>query len=215
MTDDDWWSWGQPQPQPPQQQQHHPQRKMFDCCSKDLKQLKMVLSFLVSNSRPSTPPLPPDTTYPQPPRDDKDKYTQKDKYKAKDARNSSVLMYIGCNTLWLIPFVHQYKDKDKDKYNKHCQRHNGPRNWLHNLATIWRHLHILQIWPPDGATCITCKYGQQMAPFTLVANLASRWRHLHKLQIWPPDGATCISCKYGHQMAPLAWVANLATRWRH
>ena len=67
---------------------------------------KMVLSFLVSNSRPSTPPLPPDTTYPQPPRDDKDKYTQKDKY--KDARNSSVpvLMYIGCNALWLMSFVH-------------------------------------------------------------------------------------------------------------
>ena len=59
------------------------------------------------------------THYPQTPRDDndKDKYTQKDKYKDKDARNSSVpvLMYIGCNVLWLISFVHQYKDKDKDK----------------------------------------------------------------------------------------------------
>ena len=39
------------------------------------------------------------------------------KYKDKDARNSSVpvLMYIGCNALWLISYVHQYKDKDKDK----------------------------------------------------------------------------------------------------
>ena len=44
-----------------------------------------------------------DTHYPQTPRDDndKDKYTQKDKYKDKDAGNSSVpvLMYIGCNAL--------------------------------------------------------------------------------------------------------------------
>ena len=60
-----------------------------------------------------------DTHYPQTPRDDndKDKYTQKDKYKDKDAGNSSVpvLMYIGYNVLWLISFVHQYKDKDKYK----------------------------------------------------------------------------------------------------
>ena len=78
------------------------------------------------------------THYPQTPRDDndKDKYTQKDKYKDKDARNSSVpvLMYIGCNALWLISFVHQYKDKYKDKdkdkekdkdkdKNTHCGTH--------------------------------------------------------------------------------------------
>ena len=25
-----------------------------------------------------------------------------------------------------------------------------------NMATRWRHLHRLQIWPPDGATCISC-----------------------------------------------------------
>ena len=45
------------------------------------------------------------------------------KYKDKDARNSSVpvLMYIGCNALWLISYAHQYKDKDKDKVLK---RHN-------------------------------------------------------------------------------------------
>ena len=77
----------------------------------------MVLSFEVSDSRPSTPPLPPDTTYPQPPRDDKDKYTQKDKYEDKGAGNSSgpVLMCIGSDALWLISLVHQCKDKDKDK----------------------------------------------------------------------------------------------------
>ena len=33
-----------------------------------------------------------------------------------------------------------------------------------NLATKWYHLHQLQIWPPDCATCITCKFDHQMAP---------------------------------------------------
>ena len=33
-----------------------------------------------------------------------------------------------------------------------------------NLATIWRHLHKLQIWPPDGTICISCKFGHQMTP---------------------------------------------------
>ena len=47
------------------------------------------------------------------------------------------------------------------------------------LAKTWRHLHYLQIWPPDGATCISCKYGHQMAPLALVANLATIWHHLH------------------------------------
>ena len=65
----------------------------------------------------------------------------------------------------------------------------------------------------DSVTWI--KFGNKMAPLTLVANLATRWCHLHQLQIWPPDSATCISCKFCHQMAPLALVANLATRWRH
>ena len=52
--------------------------------------------------------------------------------------------------------------------------------WLGlNLATTWHLLHYLQFWPPDGATCISCKFGHQLAPFELVANLATRWRHLH------------------------------------
>ena len=84
-----------------------------------------------------------------------------------------------------------------------------------NLATRWRHLHWLQIWLPDGATCIGCKFGHQMAPLALVTNLATRWRHLHWLQIWPPDGTTCISCKFGHQMAQLASVQNLVISWRY
>ena len=84
-----------------------------------------------------------------------------------------------------------------------------------NLATKWHHLHQLQIWPPDCATCISCKFDHQMAPLALVAKLATRWRHLHELQIWPQDGTTCISCNIDHQMAPLALVANLPTRWRY
>ena len=42
--------------------------------------------------------------------------------------------------------------------------------WCHlialvaNLATIWRHLHWFQFWPPDGAISISCKFGHQMAP---------------------------------------------------
>ena len=59
------------------------------------------------------------------------------------------------------------------------------------LATRWRHLHELQIWPQDGTTCISCNIDHQMAPLALVANLPTRWRYLHCFQSWPPD---CISC---------------------
>ena len=84
--------------------------------------------------------------------------------------------------------------------------------WLGlNLLTLWHHFHQLQIWPPDGATCISCKFDHQMAPLALVANLATRWRHLHWLQIWPPDGATCIS--WLHQL--FALLPMLATRLHH
>ena len=68
-----------------------------------------------------------------------------------------------------------------------------------NLATRWSHLHMLQIWPPDGTTCISCKFGHQMA---LVQNLVISWRHLHCFQSWPPDCVTCI--------ATLPWIALLA-----
>ena len=65
----------------------------------------------------------------------------------------------------------------------------APLALVANLATRWRHLHYLQIWPPDGATCISCKFGHQMAPLALVANLATRW---HWFKIWSSAGATCI-----------------------
>ena len=41
-----------------------------------------------------------------------------------------------------------------------------------NLVTRWRHLHKLQIWPPDGATFISCKFGHQMAPLHKSTSLA-------------------------------------------
>ena len=60
------------------------------------------------------------------------------------------------------------------KIKKHCQRHNGPRNWLRNFDWTWQH---------HGTTCINCKFGHQIAPLALVANMATRWRHLQWLQI--------------------------------
>ena len=53
---------------------------------------------------------------------------------------------------------------------KHCQRHNGPRNWLRNLDWTWQQY---------GTTYISCKFDHLMAPLTLVANLATCWHHLH------------------------------------
>ena len=50
-----------------------------------------------------------------------------------------------------------------------------------NWATRWLHLHYFQIWPPDGATCISYKFGYQMAPLALVPNLATSCRHLSHL----------------------------------
>ena len=48
-----------------------------------------------------------------------------------------------------------------------------------NLATRWRNLHQLKIWPQDGATYISCKFGHQMVPLALFANSATRWHQLH------------------------------------
>ena len=64
------------------------------------------------------------------------------------------------------------------------------------LATRWRHLHQLQIWPPDGTTCISSKSGHQMAQLALVQNLVIRWRHLHCLQSWPPGCITALLLRW-------------------
>ena len=84
-----------------------------------------------------------------------------------------------------------------------------------NLATRWRYLHQLQIWPPGGATCISCKLAHQVAPLALVQNLVIRWRHLHWFQSWPSGGATCRSYKFGHQVASLALPHCLGLPYWH
>ena len=51
----------------------------------------------------------------------------------------------------------------------------------------------LQMWPPDGTSCISCRFGQKLALLELVTSLATKWCHLHYYQFWPPGGATCIA----------------------
>ena len=53
----------------------------------------------------------------------------------------------------------------------------APLALVANFSIRWRHLNKLQIWPRDGATCISCNFDHQMAPLALVANLATRWCH--------------------------------------
>ena len=43
----------------------------------------------------------------------------------------------------------------------------APPALVSNLATRWRHLHKLQIWPPDGTTCITYKFSYQAESLAL------------------------------------------------
>ena len=52
---------------------------------------------------------------------------------------------------------------------------------LANLVNInrWYHMHLFEIHPPGGVTCIRKKFGHQVAPLALVRNLAIRWRQLH------------------------------------
>ena len=47
------------------------------------------------------------------------------------------------------------------------------------LATRWRYLNCLSTWPPDGTTCISCRFGQQLALLELVTSLVTKWCHLH------------------------------------
>ena len=68
-----------------------------------------------------------------------------------------------------------------------------------NLVTRWRYLYQLQIGPPDGATCISCKLGG-------ATSIGSKVGH------HVGYGDTCISDKFGHQVASLAlpWIVLLA-----
>ena len=47
----------------------------------------------------------------------------------------------------------------------------APLALVANMATRWHHLHELQIWPPDGATCISRKFAHQIALLVLTTRL--------------------------------------------
>ena len=79
--------------------------------------------------------------------------------------------------------------------------------WVHNLRNFFQpklfQIHLsqnqmtllarLSIWPPDGATCIGCKFGHQVAQPAITATLATRCYHLHCHITWDcPIGI--ISC---------------------
>ena len=66
-----------------------------------------------------------------------------------------------------------------------------PLALLANLATKWRHLHSFQFWPqdgtlhwlhirpPDGTTCISCKFAHQMVLLALLSKFTTRLHHLY------------------------------------
>ena len=58
------------------------------------------------------------------------------------------------------------------------------------------HQVVYLVWLQGGATCISCKFGFQMALLALLVNVANSPA--------PPGGATCIGYKFGHQVATLA-----------
>ena len=59
------------------------------------------------------------------------------------------------------------------------------------LATRCLYLNWLRKWPPDGTTCISCRFSQQLAFLQYVKILAIKWCHL------------------------LAQDSIFATRWHH
>ena len=80
-----------------------------------------------------------------------------------------------------------------------------------NLTTRWRHQHWFQIWPPGGATCISYKFGHQMAPLASVAISTNSWHHWYSILWWGNfDNIwhTCIAFQFAHHLASLALVAN-------
>ena len=56
---------------------------------------------------------------------------------------------------------------------------------LANLVNRWHHMHMLEIQPQSGTTCISKKFGHQMAPFALVRNLANMWLNFQQMHVVP------------------------------
>ena len=76
------------------------------------------------------------------------------------------------------PKVPSQRNHSRDTLNtKHCQRHNGPRVLSPWLAKSFS-TKIISNWfqsEPDGIrTCISCKFGHQMALLALVVNFATK-----------------------------------------
>ena len=72
-----------------------------------------------------------------------------------------------------------------------------PLALVENLATRWCHLHWLKILQPDDATCISWKFGHQMA--SLAWSSGDIPCKLQCFQSWPSGRVTCITT--------LPWIA--------
>ena len=59
----------------------------------------------------------------------------------------------------------------------------APLPLIPNLVTRWCHLNWFQIWSPDGITCISSKFGHQMAPLALVTIATLPWIVLLTLSV--------------------------------
>ena len=80
-------------------------------------------------------------------------------------------------------------------------------------------LHYIQIWPTDGATCISYKFSHQMALVALVTNLVllaqSGWVTFIDIITWYWVGIIRQIYIILFSIRSLALVLILAIRWRH
>ena len=72
-------------------------------------------------------------------------------------------------------------------------------------------LETFEICSTGGATCISCKFGHQVAQLALVQHLVIRWRHLHCFQSWPPGWVTCIATLPGITLLALSVSIELVS----
>ena len=59
--------------------------------------------------------------------------------------------------LVLVPLTNRWRHKHCSTFSQHVMSF----ALVPILATSWRYLHWLQVWPPGGATCISSKFCQQ------------------------------------------------------
>ena len=88
----------------------------------------------------------------------------------------------------------------------------APLALVTNWTTRLSHLHQLQNYPPDGATCISCKFGHQMAPLALVA-----LPHCLGLPYWHYQLVLSLYLHQleSHQLSLHKWLSYLLTLGRH